>query len=327
MTKNVLVLGGTAMLGAEIARTAIARAYNVTCVARGDAVPSGATLVRADRTEDDALASVSDRHWDAVFDVSRLPGQVERAVRDLASASLYVFVSTCSVYAAQNEPGADESAALLEPLYSDVEEPENTYGRRKVACEQLVLGAFPSRSLIARSGLIGGPRDTTDRSGYWPMRFAVSETVIVPDAGSQPTQLVDVRDLAAWLVDAVSDDSIRGVVNAIGDVVPFGEHLEVARRVAGHRGSVVSASASWLTEHGVNEFDGPRSMPLWLADPEWSGFMDRSNARAKSLGLTLRPLEQTLAGALQWERSRGFDRVRKAGLTTEEQDALVGFSE
>ena len=324
--KQILILGGTAMLGGELARTAVARGHAVTCVARGEAgsVPNGVTFVRADRDRDDALAEVAAAEWDAVYDVARMPGHVERAVRDLAGAGVYVFVSTCNVYSAQNEPGADEGAALLEPFDADDGEPDDAYGRRKVACEQHVLRAFgPSRSLIARSGLIGGPGDTTTRSGYWPMRFAVSETVVVPDDPSLPTQLVDIRDLAGWLLDAAEDASIRGIANALGDAVPFGEHLETARRVANHHGTVIPASREWLLEHGVQEFAGPKSMPLWLADADWRAFMDRSNARAKLLGLTLRPLEQTLLDALAWEREQGFDRPRKAGMTTAEQDLLL----
>jgi len=134
---------------------------------------------------------------------------------------------------------------------------------------------------------------------------------------------VDVRDLAAWLVDAIDDDSIRGVANAVGNVVALGDHLETARRVANHHGSVAAASREWLLDHGVNEFAGPRSMPLWLADPDWRSFMDRSNARATGLGLTLRPLDETLADALIWERVEGFERPRKAGMTSAEQDELV----
>lgn len=73
----------------------------------------------------------------------------------------------------------------------------------------------------------------------------------------------------------------------------------------------------------MQEFAGPRSLPLWLADPDWRGFMDRSNARATGLGLVVRPVEETLADALAWERSEGFDRPRKAGITTNEQHDLV----
>ncbi|MES2170914.1 MAG: NAD-dependent epimerase/dehydratase family protein [Actinomycetota bacterium] len=325
MPKKILVLGGTAMLGHELARTALTRGHEVACVARGDDVPEGATLFRADRDRDDALASIADQPWDAVYDVSRQPGQVKRAVRDLAHAGVYVFVSTCNVYAAQNEPGADESAELLEPLDADTENPED-YGPRKVACEQHVLAAFePSRSLIARSGLIGGPGDTSTRSGYWPMRFAVSDTVLVPDDAALPTQLVDVRDLAGWLVDAAENESIRGVANVAGDPIPLGDHLATARGVAGHHGRVVAASREWLVEHGVAEFAGPRSMPLWLSDSDWLAFMDRSNVRAKHLGLRLRPLEHTLADVLEWERTEGLDRPRKAGMTTAEQNELVAL--
>jgi 2'-hydroxyisoflavone reductase len=327
MSKKILVLGGTAMLGAEIARTALSRGYDVTCVARGEKVPEGAILVRADRDEDDALESVAAQQWHAVYDVSRQPGHVQRAVRDLTNAGVYVFVSTFNVYAAQNEPGADESATLLEPLDADTEDPED-YGARKVACEQHVLEGFgPTRSLIARSGLIGGPGDSSTRTGYWPMRFAVSDTVLVPDDAALPTQLVDVRDLAGWLVDAAENDSIRGVANVIGDPIPLGDHLDTARRVADHHGRVVAASRDWLVEQGVAEFAGPKSMPLWLSDPDWLAFMDRSNARAKKLGLRVRPLEQTLADVLEWERSEGFDRPRKAGLTTAEQDELLALLE
>ena len=77
-----------------------------------------------------------------------------------------------------------------------------TYGQAKVACEQHVLAAFgASRSLIARVGLIGGPGDVFDRSGYWPLRFACpvgpAGRVLVPDVPDLATQVLDVRDLAA----------------------------------------------------------------------------------------------------------------------------------
>ena len=68
---------------------------------------------------------------------------------------------------------------------------------------------------------------------------------------------------------------------------------------------------------------GPRSLPLWLPLPEYAGFGSRSDARALALGLQRRPLESTLADVLVDERSRGLDRPRRAGLTREEELALL----
>lgn len=87
--------------------------------------------------------------------------------------SLYVLVSSCSVYADHSTPGRDEESALLVPLQRDVMQTMESYGEAKVACEHYVLrGMGRDRALIACVGLIGGPGDISDRSGYWPLRFA-----------------------------------------------------------------------------------------------------------------------------------------------------------
>ncbi|MDQ1579214.1 MAG: hypothetical protein QOE21_1901, partial [Microbacteriaceae bacterium] len=62
--------------------------------------------------------------------------------------------------------------------------------------------------------------------------------------------------------------------------VTFGACLERSREVGGHRGEVVAVSPSWLTEHEVAEWSGAESLPLWLIDPEWNAFLDRSNRAA-----------------------------------------------
>ena len=327
---RTLVLGGTAWLGGQVARAALQRGYEVTCLARGESgsVPHGARLVPADRTRPGAYDAVTGEPWDVVVDVSRQPGQVRSAVAALADrAQSFVFVSTGNVYADGATPGQDERAALLPPLVGDVMPSMESYGPAKVACEQAVLAGFgPDRALVARAGLIGGPGDESDRTGYWPLRFArparADGAVLVPDAPDLLTQVVDVRDLAAWLVDAGARGA-SGVFNATGPSEPLPTFLDTARRVAGHTGPVVRADERALDEHGVQPWMGERSLPLWLSDPAERGFTARDNSAARRAGLAFRPLEQTLADTLAWELARPLDRVRRAGLSDADERALL----
>lgn len=325
---KLLILGGTAWLGGEIARTAVAAGHEVTCVVRGTGIPAGAHLVIADRDHDDALHEIARAPWDAVIDVARQPGHVRRAVRDLAAgADRYFFVSTGNVYASQAQVGADEDAGRLAPLASDSYDDPEDYGAAKVAGEDAVLEAFgPERSLIARSGLIGGPGDSSGRTTYWPWRFAHPSNpggwVLAPDAPDLPAAVIDVRDLATWLVSA-AESGTTGIFNAMGSAMPLPEHLEVARQVSGSPGRIVAAPQQWLVDSGVNEWAGPRSLPLWLVDTGWYGFNARSNARALAAGLVLRPLAETLADSLEWRRGQASGTTFAAGLSDDDERELL----
>jgi len=330
---QILILGGTAWLGREIAAEALRRGHQVTCLARGTSgsVPAGARLVRADRDAPDGMDAVAEQHWDAVIDVSRQPGQVRRAVAALAgTAEHFTFVSSCSVYADHAYPGADETAGLLPPLESDLMTSPDVYGEAKVACEDAARNAFGSdRSLIVRPGLIAGPGDITDRTGYWPLRFArpVADdgSVLIPDAPGLNAQVIDARDLAAWLV-ASAELQLTGAFNAVGDVLSLAEHLEIARGVAGHAGPVLVLDQDELAAADVNPWAGERSLPLWLPLPDFAGFTSRNNAAAKEAGLALRPLAETLADTLAWELATGPDRPRNAGLAADEERRLLSIA-
>jgi len=327
---RILVLGGTAWLSGQIATRAVADGHEVTCLARGESgdAPEGVGWVRADRDREDAYDEVSGQHWDVAFDVSRQPGHVRRATAALAErCGFFVFVSTGNVYADHATPGKDESAALLPPLEGDVMASMETYGEAKVACEFRVLEVFgDDRSLIARSGLIGGPGDTSDRTGYWPLRFyrpvAADGSVLVPDVPDLASQVVDVRDLAAWLV-AAGCDRRSGIFNATGEAVPLREHLAAARQAAGHTGPLVAASEEWLTAQGVEPWMGERSLPLWVPGPDYAGFNALDSSAARAEGLTHRPLTATLADVLAWELANDPDRPRRAGLGRDDEAALL----
>ncbi|EWT00871.1 oxidoreductase [Intrasporangium oryzae NRRL B-24470] len=326
----MLVLGGTSWLGGIVAETALREGHDVTCLARGTSgeVPAGARLVVADRDDPDAYAALPGRAaYDLVVDVARQPGHVRGAVRALAErATGWVLVSSCSVYARHDEPGADERAALLPALAADVAAPEE-YGEGKVACEEAVTSARGGAALVARSGLIVGRGDPSERFGYWPGRFALAAKdggpVLVPARVDAPVQWVDVVDLAAWIVRAGLAGT-TGTVNATGRPTTLGAVLDAAAEAAGFDGERVYLDDEALAEAGVEEFMGARSLPLWIGDPAWRAFLDRSAEAALAAGLAPRALGSTMADALAWERQLGLSRARtRAGLDRDDELAII----
>ncbi|MFI5531119.1 oxidoreductase [Kitasatospora sp. NPDC051853] len=320
---DLLVLGGTAWLGREVSRQALAHGHRVTCLARGESgrVAEGATLVAADRSQPGAYRELTGRDWDAVVEVSWQPGFVGDALDALADrARHWSYVSSVSAYA-EHPFGADESTPLLPPLEGR-EAARETYGEAKVACERASAQALGDRLLTARAGLIGGPGDRSGRTAYWVARAARAPEapLLVPGTPDLPTQAVDVRDLAAWLLHCAGKGT-SGTFDAVGPVVPFAEWVELSRTVGGHTGPVVPAPSAWLLEQGVNQWMGPDSLPLWVDDRALDGFATRPGTAALAAGLTHRPRTEVLADLLHWVRTDTPDLA--AGLTPERERELL----
>lgn len=83
------------------------------------------------------------------------------------------------------------------------------------------------------------------------------------------------------------------------------------------------ADPRWLLDHDVQEWMGERSLPLWLADPDWRGFSANDSSPAQAAGLSLRPLAETLSDTLAWELAGDRDRPRRAGLSDGDETALL----
>jgi nucleoside-diphosphate-sugar epimerase len=329
---RLLVLGGTVFVGHTVAEEALRRGHEVVCAARGTSgdVPAGAKLVRVDRGDPDGLAPLAGERFDAVVDVATISYPwVRDAVRVLGpNAGHWTFVSSISVYADFDEPGQTEESAVLEPRQEDGTRPDadpSLYGSVKVASENEVLEHLADRAFVVRAGLITGPRDGSDRFGYWPGRFARGGQVLLPPTEGMLTQHVDVRDLASWIIDA-GERRITGVYNATSPPRPLTELLDDIREILAPAGTeTVTVTEEHLRANDVQYWSGPKSLPLWLP-PKHRGFAAHDVSKAVAAGLTFRPFEDAVRGALSVETALGFDRERKAGLTpAQEREVLDRF--
>lgn len=309
---RILVLGGTAWLGRRTAELARDAGHDVTCLARGEsgAAPDGVRLLRADRDAADAYAELTGE-WDAVIEVSWQPAHVRGALAALGDrVAHWVYVSSVSAYA---DPGSGDERH--EPWRGEGLAGDEDYGPAKVACEDAVLARGSGAAMVVRPGLIGGYGDPSDRLGYWPARFARaqdSEQVLVPDP-ARSFQVIDVDDLAAFLVQAAAT-AVPGTVDAVGDTHTLRGLLQVCAEVTGTTPVPVVASDDELLAHEVRPWAGPDSLPLWI--PTSAGVeLLRDNAAARAAGLVVRPMAETVAASLRWEREQGLDRQRRSGLS------------
>jgi 2'-hydroxyisoflavone reductase len=327
---RLLVLGGTIFVGYAVAVEAARRGHEVVCAARGEsgAVPDGATLVRVDRDAEDGLAALGEERFDAVVDVSPLSYPWVRRALDAfgGHARHWTFVSTINVYADLETVGQTPATGPLVPALEQHSTRDDMlalgeagvalYGGIKVASENAVRDVMGDGAFVVRPGLITGSWDRSDRFGYWPGRFARGGRVLVPDS-TGPIQIIDVKDLAHWIVDA-GEQGIAGTYDGVGPTRPTHEMIKEIAAVVGFDGEIVTASDEQLAAANVNPWSGPRSLPLWLPSG-YEGMKTHDPAPSLTAGMPVRPFADAVADALENERELGLDRERKAGLSVEEE--------
>ncbi len=287
--------------------TALARGDEVTIFNRGihgaDLYPEVERL-RGDR--DGGLDALRGRDWDAVVDTSGYFPRVVRQSAELLAGAVghYTFVSSGSVYADHSRPGIDEASPTIELPPGTPEElssPE-AYGGFKAECERVADALLPGRALSVRAGIIAGPHDPTNRFTDWVTRIARGGEVLAPEPRDQPVQILDARDLCAWIL-RMAESGSAGVYGAVGPVMTMEELLDRIRAGVESGAELVWAGEHFLVDAGVEPF---QDLPLWLApsvDPSYAGFLAVDGSKALSAGLEPRQVEDTARDTLAWARS------------------------
>jgi len=322
---NILIIGGTRFLGRFFVETALAHRHTLTLFNRGQSNPDifpDVELIKGDREHN--LGKLANRTWDVVLDTC---GYVPRLVRDSAlalerSVGRYVFISSISAYDNFSKIGMTEEDPPG-PLSdeSDDNNPE-TYGFRKTRCEKNVRDVYNDRALIVRPGLIVGPHDATDRFTYWPVRISKGGDVIAPENSNVPVQIIDVRDLAEFIMRLIEANA-SGIYNATGPAkeLTIGEMLDTCKQVSGSNAKFHWASPEFLHHNNVQPWS---DMPVWIPNiEEDKGFSRMDVSKAVNAGLKFRPLEETVRDTIAWVNTRPADYEFRSGLKPEQEQELI----
>ena len=320
---RILFIGGTRFVGRAMAAAAIDAGHEVTLLHRGntgdDPFPE-ATHLHADRNGDLALLGTGE--WDATVDVSAYrPRQVDAVATALGGrGGHHVYISTVSVYRDPDGPGADEDAAVWDPAPDDVDEVTGeTYGPLKVSCELRARDRYGDDLTIIRPTYVVGPHDPTGRFTRWVERAGRGGPMVAPGPADVPFQLIDARDMGAWVV-SLAERQQAGTFTAAQPSRTFGEMLGEVASASRGGAELVWVDGDWLTEQGI----GAGDLPLWSeGSSDWALAM--SAERAAAAGLTHRPLAETVRDTQAWISDIGVDNVpgRRSWMAPDRESALL----
>jgi len=329
--KTLLILGGTGFIGPHLTQAAQKRGWTVTHFNRGkhnaEGVPGVETLIGDRKGQLDSLRG---RKWDVVIDdTGYIPKYVKMSAELLApNAGFCLYISSISAYASFARPNDEQSPTgkLANPDVEDVT--DETYGPMKALCEQYTAEAFKGRTCVVRPGYIVGPLDPTDRFTYWPVRVSRGGEMLAPGTPHDPVQIIDVRDLSAWMMHLV-EKRTTGYYNAITSphAITIGSLIEACQ----HETPAAGTKVTWVSEDFLGSHWKPEEVDLPPWSPmkgEYAGASLTSAAQALKAGLRTRPLRETVHDTLVWFKSLPADRQAKlkAGLDPQkETDTLQAW--
>jgi dihydroflavonol-4-reductase len=328
---RTLVTGATGYLGAELVRELTGRGREVRALARSQASAarlegSGAEIVLGDVLD----AASLDGALEGVVRVFHMAGAVGHRVSDeprlravnvdgargvldacrRAGVERVVFTSSVATIGPAGGPGhpRDEGAWLLD---GDDGRGDFRYGRTKAAGEQAALAAAAEGLdvVIANPGFVIGPGDV-HRVSSWPVEeYLRGRLRFTVDGG---LSYVDVRDVVAGhlLAEEHGRSGERYILTNDDGNLSHRDFFAMVGRVTGRRRLQLHLPAGVLRP--VLRVGGALHLPLPLDDQELASsshwwYFTAAKARAE-LGLTVRPIEETVRDTAEWLQADGYHR-------------------
>jgi nucleoside-diphosphate-sugar epimerase len=307
-----LFLGGTGIIISACVGEALMAGHDVTVLNRGTTshrpLPQGVQVITADVRDHNSLdTALRAETFDVVADfLSFEPDHVQAHIdRWTDKAGQYIFVSSASAY--QTPPArlpVVESTPLRNPMWR--------YSRDKIACEDLLVGAYRSTGFPMT---IVRPSHTYDRTslpfhGGWTHieRMRRGKPVIVHGDGTSLWTLTHHRDFARAFVGLFGDVRNHGDAFHItsDEVLTWDQIAHALGTAAGVEANIVHISSDAMAAAGVDA-DWGDSL---LGDKAHSLFFDNSKIKAVVPGWRAEiPYWKGARETIEWHNADAARRV------------------
>jgi 2'-hydroxyisoflavone reductase len=334
-SKRVLLLGGTFFLGPALAEALVASGHTVTIFNRGvtnpELFPNLEKLrgYRSVDTTDQDLSALEHRRFDAIVDVwPEEPEMVASAASMLGKhAQHYVYVSSIGAY--DHKQFANESIVTEDAALEPWTAAGRAYNRNKAEAERRLRQIIGDRLTIVRPTAIKGHRDDTPDLLTWLLRAQEGGEHIAPGDGSESVQLVDVKDVARFLVLAI-ERSLYGTFNLTGKAMSFREFLETCKTATHSNAKFTWIPQQFLHEHGLESDNALHTFagnfPFWLPEPQYRSFYRVSSEKAFRAGWQTRPFSETALDCLSDFYVGHFTNRPKFLSTPKEKEVLEAWT-
>ena len=310
-----MFIGGSGVISSACSRVAVESGIELFALNRGRStdrpLPPGVRVLRADIREPGSVRDeIKDLEFDSVVDwVALTSGQVQ-ADLDLfgGRTGQYVFISSASAY--QTPPArmpVTESTPLRNPFWQ--------YSRDKIACEDLLVGAYRDRGFPAT---IVRPSHTYDQTlvpfgGGWTVlgRMLAGKPVIVHGDGTSLWTLTHHDDFARAFVPLLGHPRTLGEAFHItsDDVLTWNQIAQILAAALGVTARLVHVPSDAIAA----------AEPDWgaglLGDKAHSMVFDNTKLRRVVPGWhAVIPFEQGARQIVDWYLADPARQVTDAGL-------------
>jgi nucleoside-diphosphate-sugar epimerase len=207
---NVLVMGGTRLMGEAVVRRLLGAGHVVTVFNRGTRDVPWAGEVRwiiADRDDPAGIVRLRDHEPDVVVDFSAYrPDQTASLLEVIPPGAGVVYCSSGSVYAPQpTVPWPETTPYGPSPLWG-------AYARDKLACELLLRAAADQGRpvVVFRLPYVLGPRNYAPREEFVLNRLLDRAEIAIPGDGLAPQQFITAEQVAESVGSIVAAGAMGG---------------------------------------------------------------------------------------------------------------------